>query len=306
MTLSIIYIICGGVLLYFGADWIVKGGSKLAAHFGLSPLVVGLTIVAFGTSLPELVVSLAAALKNSSNIAIGNVIGSNITNVGLVLGLSTMIFPLTIRFSRIRNDLLIYLGAASLFTYFCFDGIIERWEGAILFSGIIFYTGYSLIHPSRRVEKIIDENGSVVRYVFFLLLGGGLLYIGSNLFIEGAITLSKLLGVGEIVIGMSVVALGTSLPELATSIVAAYHKENGISVGNIIGSNLFNLLSVIGIVSLFHPLTAPHEIMFLEIPFLFAFGLILFPISFMKQPISRYMASLMIGGYGVFIILLFI
>lgn len=305
MILIFAFLVIGGLLLYYGADWIVRGGSHLAAQIGLSPLVIGLTIVAFGTSLPELVVSLTAALKDSSTIAIGNVIGSNIANVGLVMGLSALIFPITITFSRIRNDLIIYLFAVLVFIYFCSDGLIERWEGVVLFSGIIMYTGYCITHPNRRVAKNTDGKDSISKCVLCLLIGAVLLYFGSNLFVEGAISLAKLLGVSEIVIGMSVVALGTSLPELATSIVAAFRKESGISVGNIIGSNLFNILSVIGLVSFLHPLNSPQEIMFLEIPFMFAFGVILFPVALMKQPIPKLSAGVLLAGYILFIILLF-
>lgn len=305
MITSIGSLILGGILLYYGANWIVRGGSRLAAQIGLSPLVIGLTVVAFGTSLPEMVVSLTAAVKDSSTIAIGTVIGSNIANVGLVMGLSALLFPITITFSRIRYDLIIYLFAALLFTYFCSDGHIERWEGAVLFAGIIMYTGYCIILPHRRVPKNKDGKDSISKCVLYLLIGAVLLYFGSNLFVEGAIFLAKILGVSEIVIGMSIVALGTSLPELATSIVAAFHKESGISVGNIIGSNLFNILSVIGLVSFLHPLDSPQEIMFLEIPFMIAFGVILFPIALMKQPIPKFSAGVLLAGYILFIFLLF-
>ncbi|MCH7613047.1 MAG: calcium/sodium antiporter [Candidatus Marinimicrobia bacterium] len=305
MITSIGFLILGSLLLYYGANWIVQGGSRLASQIGLSPLVIGLTVVAFGTSLPEMVVSLAAAAKDSSTIAIGNVIGSNIANVGLVLGLSALLFPITITFSRIRYDLFIYLLAALLFTYFCSDGLIDRWEGAVMFAGIIIYTGYCIIHPHRRVAKNKDGKYSISKCVLYLLIGAVLLYFGSNLFVEGAIFLAKFFGVSEIVIGMSIVALGTSLPELATSIVAAFHKESGISVGNIIGSNLFNILSVIGLVSFLHPLDSPQEIMFLEIPFMIAFGVVLFPIALMKQPIPKFSAGVLLAGYILFIFLLF-
>ncbi len=305
MITSLVYLILGGLLLYYGAEWIVKGGSRLASQVGLSPLVIGLTIVAFGTSLPELVVSLTAALKDSSTIAIGNVIGSNIANVGLVLGLSSLIFPITITFSRIRSDLFIYLFTAIVFTYFCYDGLLERWEGVFMFLGIISYTGYCIVHPHRRVEKLTNDNDTIYRNLLFLLVGAVLLYFGSSLFVEGAISIAEILGISEIAIGMSVVALGTSLPELATSIVAAFHKESGISVGNIIGSNLFNILSVIGIVSWIHPLETPQEIMYLEIPFMIAFGIILFPIALMKQPIGKFSSGILLAGYILFILLLF-
>ncbi|MFQ6677911.1 MAG: calcium/sodium antiporter [Fidelibacterota bacterium] len=302
---SLAFLILGGLLLYFGAEWIVKGGSRLASQIGLSPLVIGLTIVAFGTSLPELVVSLTAAIKDSSTIAVGNVIGSNIANIGLVLGLSSLIFPITITFSRIRSDLIIYIFSALLFTYFCSDGLIDRSEGVLLFLGIISYTWYCIAHPHHRVEKMNRGDDPITKNLLFLLIGAILLFLGSNLFVEGAISIAEILGVSKIAIGMSVVAFGTSLPELATSIVAAFHKESGISVGNIIGSNLFNILSVIGIVSWVHPLKTPQEIMYLEIPFMIAFGAILFPVALMKQPIAKSSSGILLAGYILFVFLLF-
>ncbi len=305
MTLSITLLILGGLLLYYGAEWIVRGGSHLATRMGLSPLVIGLTIIAFGTSLPEMVVSLAAAVNDASSIAIGNIVGSNIANVGLVLGLSAFIFPVTIMYVNIRKDLMIYMLAAFVFTYFCADGLIQRYEGAILFGGIVGYTWYAITHPRHRVEKNAEGKDAVTKCIFYLLLGSFFLYFGSKLFVEGAVSLAALLGVSNVVIGMSVVALGTSLPELATSVVASYHKEHGISVGNIIGSNLFNILSVIGVVSFLYPLQIPKEIMHFEIPFMLAFGFVLFPIALMKQPISKVTSAILFIGYLSFIILLF-
>ncbi len=305
MTLSIILLILGGLFLYYGAEWIVRGGSHFAARMGLSPLVIGLTIIAFGTSLPEMVVSLAAAVKDAPSIAIGNVVGSNIANVGLVLGLSAFLFPITINYLKIQKDLIIYMIAALVFAFFASDGLIQRYEGAILFGGIIIYTWYAITHPRHRVEKDVIGKDSIPKCFIYVLLGSVFLYFGAKLFVEGAVTLAELMGVSNVVIGMSVVALGTSLPELATSIVAAYHKESGISVGNIIGSNLFNILSVIGLVSFLHPLQAPKEIMHFEIPIMLAFGFVLFPIALFKQPISKVSSAILLIGYISFIILLF-
>ncbi len=305
MTLSITFLIIGGMLLYYGAEWIVRGGSHFAARMGLSPLVIGLTIVAFGTSLPELVVSLTAAMKDASAIAIGNVIGSNIANVGLVLGISALLFPVTIHYQNIRKDLLYYILAAIIFVYFCSDGLIVQWEGGVLFAGIVGYTWYAITHPIHQIEKETEGRDSIAKCMMYILFGAVFLYFGSKLFVEGAVTLAELLGISNVVIGMTVVALGTSLPELATSLVAAFHKEHGISVGNIIGSNLFNILSVVGVVSLIHPLNAPQEILNLEIPFMLVYGLILFPMAWMAQPVKKWFAGSLLAGYVSFVILLF-
>lgn len=294
-------------MLFYGADFIVKGGSQLASRFGLSPIVIGLTVVAFGTSLPELVVSIVAAIEGSSPIAIGNVVGSNIANVGLVLGLSSLIFPLKINLIQIKRDLIIYIFVCAIFSLFCMNGTITREEGLILFLSVIMYTWYSFYNPTISDNKnIIDENPSKLWMLYLFIFSGiALLSLGANLFIKGAIDIARYFGISEIVIGMSIVALGTSLPELATSVIASFRKQHGISIGNIIGSNLFNLLSVIGIVSLLSPIESPKEILFFEIPYMVIYGLILFPIAWMKQPIHRLTSISLLVGYVFFIYQLF-
>ena len=295
-------------MLFYGAEFIVKGGSRLARYFGLSPIVIGLTVVAFGTSLPELVVSIVAAIGGSSPIAIGNVVGSNIANVGLVLGISSLIFPIKINLSQIKNDLIIYIFVCLMFSAFCINGSISRQEGLILFLSVLVYTWYSFYYSSSKNndEDVNDKNPSNLRMLFILIISGiTLLSFGANLFVKGAIDIARYFGISEIVIGMTIVALGTSLPELATSVIASFRKEHAISIGNIVGSNLFNLLSVIGIVSLVSPIESPKEILFFEIPYMIIYGLILFPIGMLKQPIHRLTAAFLLIGYLLFIYQLF-
>ena len=295
-------------MLFYGAEFIVKGGSRLARYFGLSPIVIGLTVVAFGTSLPELVVSIVAAIGGSSPIAIGNVVGSNIANVGLVLGISSLIFPIKINLSQIKNDLIIYIFVCLMFSAFCMNGSISRQEGLILFLSVLIYTWYSFYYSSikNNDEDVNDKNQSNLRMLFILIISGiTLLSFGANLFVKGAIDIARYFGISEIVIGMTIVALGTSLPELATSVIASFRKEHAISIGNIVGSNLFNLLSVIGIVSLVSPIESPKEILFFEIPYMIIYGLILFPIGMLKQPIHRLTAAFLLIGYLLFIYQLF-
>ena len=295
-------------MLFYGAEFIVKGGSQLARYFGLSPIVIGLTVVAFGTSLPELVVSIVAAIGGSSPIAIGNVVGSNIANVGLVLGISSLIFPIKINLSQIKNDLIIYIFVCLMFSAFCMNGSISRQEGLILFLSVLIYTWYSFYYSSSKNnnDDVNDKNPSNLRMLFILIISGiTLLSFGANLFVKGAIDIARYFGISEIVIGMTIVALGTSLPELATSVIASFRKEHAISIGNIVGSNLFNLLSVIGIVSLVSPIESPKEILFFEIPYMIIYGLILFPIGMLKQPIHRLTAAFLLIGYLLFIYQLF-
>lgn len=306
MIISVFYLIIGGAFLFFGADWLVKSAVFFANRLKLSSFVIGLTVVAFGTSLPELVISLKAVLSNSSSIAIGNVIGSNIANVGLVLGSTSLIFPMTMYFHRIKRDLYIYIFVCIIFVIFLYDGVISRVEGAALFIGLILYT-WSCIKLRRESDSetvtLIDKFSKAI---FLFILGIFGLYAGAELFVKGAVELARILGVSEVVIGMSIVALGTSLPELSTCFVASFRKEHAISVGNIIGSNLFNILSVIGIVGLVKPIISPSEILTFEIPIMIAFGLVLIPLGLVKQPISRIYSFILVLGYFVFIYGLFV
>lgn len=305
MLTILIYLVIGALLLFRGADWLVKSAVFLAHKLNISSLVIGLTVVAFGTSLPELLISLNAALVDSSSIAIGNVIGSNIANVGLVLGLSSFIFPMSIHFHRIKRDLYIYILVCIVFITFLHDGVITRFEGLILFSGIVIYI-WSLIRFKRPIElesiPTVTKFSTGILYFFLGMLG---LYFGADLFVKGAIELARLIGASEMAIGMSIVALGTSLPELSTCIVASFKKNHAISVGNIIGSNLFNILTVIGIVGIVKPLTSTKDILHLEIPVMVAFGLVLIPLGLVKQPLHRIYSVLLVIGYFVFIYSLF-
>lgn len=298
-------LILGMVGLYFGADWVVKGGVHIAGEFKLSHIVIGLTIVAFGTSLPELVVSLNAALAESETIAIGNVVGSNIANVGLVLGVSSLIFPITILMSDVKRDLAIYIVILIVFIAMIWDGQIIRWEGAVLVFGIIAYTFMCYRRPLVEIEEPETHFNSLKTAILAIFAGILSLWIGSEVFVHGAVQLARLWGVSEIVIGMSIVAFGTSLPEFATSIVAAWRQNHAISIGNIIGSNIFNILSVLGITAFITPLHSPAVIMRLEIPVMVLFGAVLFPLALVKQPVSRWLSVIIIGAYILFLVMLF-
>ncbi len=306
MLMSLIFLVVGSAMLYFGAEWIVKGGISIADRLGIPPLVIGLTVVAFGTSLPELVVSIIAAIEGSSEIAVGNVVGSNIANVGLVLGLSALIFPISVHYGHLRRDLFIYLGVCALFALFAFDGRISRFEGMVFFISLIFYVLLSIKHPNGE-ESTSEEGaeGRMGRLLATLIAGIILLGFGADLFVDGAVYLARLLGVSEIAIGMSVVAFGTSLPELATSAMAAFRKESAISIGNIIGSNIFNILSVLGIASIIQPLDSPKSIMSLEVPIMIGYGFAMLLVAKLPQPINRFTSFILLSGYFIFLYLLF-
>ncbi|MHB0776088.1 calcium/sodium antiporter [Halomonas sp. WWR20] len=316
MTLSTLaYLVGGLILLVAGAEVLVRGAAKLAAQFGIPPLIVGLTVVAFGTSAPETAVSVQAALNGSGDLAIGNVVGSNIGNVLLILGLTALIAPLVVSRQLIRLDVPIMIAASFLTLGVAWDGALSKLDGAILFAGIIAYTAF-LIVSSRR-DKGACGNDDFTKefgpqeppkpYAWLLnaglVLGGLILLVGgSNLLVEGAVNLARVLGLSELVIGLTIVAVGTSLPELATSILAAMRGERDIAVGNIVGSNIFNLLCVLGLASLVSPLAitvSPNALAF-DFPVMIAVAVACLPIFFTGYSINRWEGLLFLAYYAAY------
>ena len=306
MIESIGLLIFGSFLLYLGSEWIVRGGVGIAEKYGISTIVIGLTVVAFGTSLPELLVSLNAAFQGSSSLAIGNAIGSNIANVGLVLALSAFIFPITMKYSLIRRDLFVYFFSCFIFVIFSFDGRLSKFEGAFFVNTLLFYIIYSIKKPVKSdtdIENYDGDNfGEMFLFVIFGIVG---LSLGADLFVDGSVFIARYFGISEVVIGMSIVAFGTSLPELATSAMAAYKKESAISVGNIIGSNIFNILCVLGITSVVQPLSTKWVDIRFQVIVMVLYGLLIMLASRLTQPIRRTLSVGMLAGYFIFIYLLF-
>ncbi|MCK4812861.1 MAG: calcium/sodium antiporter, partial [Candidatus Marinimicrobia bacterium] len=244
---SSFYLLAGIVLLYLGADYLVKGSANVARIFGVKPLIVGLTIVAFGTSMPEFMVSMFGVLHNAPDISVGNIIGSNIANIGLILGIAGLIAPITLKHDHVRQQLLILLAGTLIFCLFAYNGI-SRLEGVLFLIIIIIYVIY-LIRSSQKDkvrEKVSETDTSVFRNILYIIGGIIGLVIGSRGIILGATDIAEYFGISQIVIGMTIVAVGTSLPELAASIMAQVKNESDISIGNIIGSNLFNMFFVAG------------------------------------------------------------
>ena len=296
----------GSILLYLGSEWIVKGGVGVAEKYGISTIVIGLTVVAFGTSLPELLVSLNAAFQGSSSLAIGNAIGSNIANVGLVLSLSAFIFPITMKYTLIKRDLYVYLFSCVVFIFFSLDGRLSKFEGAFFVNTLLFYVIYSIKKPIKNDTDIEEYEGdNFVEMILFVIFGIVGLSLGADLFVDGSVFIARYFGISEVVIGMSIVAFGTSLPELATSAMAAYKKESAISIGNIIGSNIFNILCVLGVTSVVQPLNARWIDIRMQVGVMIAYGLLIVVISQIAQPIKRSVSVSMLAGYFLFIYLLF-
>ncbi len=262
MFLAAAYIVLGVAMLYGGAEGLVRGSASIARRLGLSPLVIGLTVVAFGTSMPELVVSVRAVLSGQSPIAAGNVVGSNIANIALILGLSALVRPLRVQARLIRIDVPLLILATLAMSVLIRNGSFGRVEGAVFTAGVIGYTAMGLGLSRREPPTVHAEfaeaapppSGSRVRDLAFLALGIGLLVWGARLLVTGAVVAARGMGISEAVIGLTVVAAGTSLPELATSLVAATRGEGDIAVGNVVGSNIFNILGILGVASLVRPL----------------------------------------------------
>lgn len=307
------YLVAGLVLLVMGAEVLVRGAARLAAQFGISPLVIGLTVVAFGTSAPETAVSVQSAWAGQGDLAIGNVLGSNIANVLLILGTTAVITPLIVSRQLIRLDVPLMI-AASLLTYgLSLDGQLSRWDGLILFTGVLGYTLF-LVVSSRRENQLLAANDefeqefgleeapspqSGWRNAGLVVAGLVLLVLGSDFLVSGATALARALGLSELVIGLTVVAVGTSLPELATSVMAAIRGERDIAVGNIVGSNIFNLLCVLGLASLVSP--TPVQVsaaaLAFDFPVMIGVAVACLPIFFVGYRINRWEGLLFLGYY---------
>lgn len=295
MTLNILLLLLSLAMLYFGAEGLVRGSSSLAIRAKVSPLVVGLTIVAFGTSSPELVVSLNATLAGQGDISIGNVVGSNIFNICVILGLAAIIQPMNVRKQLTQIDVPIMIGVAALFTVMFWHGHLSRIAGAILFVGIIAYTVFSIIYAKKESKKdpeSLEEfdsfkaSKSVWLDLLYIVIGLVILIIASNLLVESSVFIAKAMGVSEAVIGLTIIAAGTSMPELATSIVAAIRKNPEIAIGNVVGSNIFNILSILGISSLVKPISAPN-VNYIDLLIMLSVSVLLLLMMRYKYKISR-------------------
>jgi cation:H+ antiporter len=305
-----VLLIAGGALLIGGAELLVRGASRLAIAIGVSPLVVGLTVVAFGTSAPEFAVTIGAAYAGQAELALGNVVGSNIFNLLFILGLSAAITPLIVHQQLVRTDVPIMIGASLLVAGLGLDGRIGRLEGALLFSGIIGYTVF-LIRQSRAESAAVveeyegafgpDRLRARTTLVNLLIITAGLvlLGIGARWLVAGAVMAAQAFGVSELVIGLTIIAAGTSLPEVATSVIASMRGERDIAVGNLVGSNLFNLLGVLGLGGLVAPdgIPVPTGALTFDIPVMIGAALATLPIFFTNYTIGRREGLLLFGYY---------
>jgi cation:H+ antiporter len=313
MYIDVVKLLGGLIILILGGDFLVRGASSMAIKIQISPLVVGLTVVAFGTSAPELLISLKSALSGSPDLAMGNVVGSNICNLALVLGVTAVINPIYINDNSIKFDWPMTMGCSILLYFLVREGFVNTHEGIIFVSILIMYI-YFIIRKSRKDTRAIkmleeefnlDEANSRPWIMDLLFLTGGCagLYYGAGWFVEGAQSMAVMLGVSERVVGLTVVALGTSLPELSTSIIASIKKETDIAVGNLLGSNIFNILSILGITSIVKEIKVSQEILNNDMWWMLGITLLIFPMMLYKRKIIRLEGGLLVFIYCFYVFL---
>lgn len=304
-------IIAGIILLYIGAEGLVRGSASLATRVGVSPLIAGLTVVAFGTSAPELSVSVSAALEGRSDIALGNVVGSNIFNIAVILGIAALIQPLRIQLAVIRRDIPVMIGASALAFGLVLYGGVPRSAGLVLVLGLGLYLFFTIRSAkgagAGAGDELIDVPPLMSRsWVIdgLVLVGGlGVLILGSRLFVDGATVLAKSMGVSDAVIGLTVVAAGTSLPELAASVVAALRRQSDIAIGNVVGSNIFNIFCILGITATVSPIHS-SGIGLRDGVAMMLLALILLPFAMTGRRISRVEGAILVSVYGAYLVLL--
>jgi cation:H+ antiporter len=316
MTTTILLFLAGLITLILGADLLVRGASRLAAAFGVSPLVIGLTIIAIGTASPEIAVSLQAAAAGQGDLTLGNVLGSNIFNILFILGITAIVAPVVIAEQLIRKDAPIMLGISLLTLALAIDGNLGWFDGAILLIGMIIYIVFAL-RQSKEESKAVQEEyaqefapkephtaRNTITNIGFILVGLGLLVLGSNWLVESASQIAKSLGVSELVIGLTIVAAGTSLPEVATSVIAALKKESDIAVGNVVGSNIFNLLGVLGLGAVVAPggIAVVERVLQFDLPVMLFVALVSLPIFYVDSRISRLDGGLLLSYYVIYVV----
>jgi cation:H+ antiporter len=304
---SVLLVLGGLVVLYLGASALVKGAGSLALRLGMSPLLVGLTVVAFATSMPEMFVVVSAVLDGREGISIGNVIGANMLNVGVILGVTAMIVPLKVELQLLRIDVPIMILAAVALVLVAYDGTIGRLDGALLFSAIIAYLVFTIIMARReRKQQVLDEyggnlprmSGHIALDIGFIALGVALLAGGAELLVSGAVVIARAAGLSDVVVGMTVVAAGTTLPELVTSVLAALKGSGDIAVGNVVGSCIFNVFCVLGAAAVISPLDA-SGIAFHDLVAMLALCAIVLPWMWRGFIVNRVEGALLVACYGM-------
>ncbi len=304
--IDFLLIVSGLVLLGFGGEGIVQGSVSIAKRMNLSTLLISTVIVGFGTSMPEMIVSVQAAFDNAPNIALGNVVGSNICNTVLVLGVAGLIYPIASKGKQIKRDVIVGILAALLLAALSFVGVIDRITGVLMVGGLSFYLTYSVIKEKKVLKLKDNEEVDSIGYGMKIAVPMAIISIvmligGAKLLVIGAVSAASKFGVSQAVIGLTVIALGTSLPELATAITAAYRKQTDVIIGNVLGSNLFNILAVLGVTSIIHPIKYVGQIATQDVWIMLAIMLLLLPVVFTRDKIDRLEAGAFLVIYIAYI-----
>ncbi len=291
-------IIGGFIILTLGAEALVRGASSIALRLGITPLIIGLTIVAFGTSAPELAVSVKSALAGNSGIALGNVIGSNIANIGLILAITALIRPIQVQSQIVKRDIPLMILASMLFWGLLLDGELSLIDGVVLLSLLVGYLVFSYISSKNTKDAEVIEEGpkNPLLSILFILVGISMLVGGGILFVNGAVDLAKTFGVSEVIIGLTIVAIGTSMPELVTSVLAALKGESDIAIGNVVGSNLFNILGILGVTAIVHPVSALGFQSF-DFTVMLALAVVILPFAWTGLRIGRREGAVLLLSY---------
>ncbi|WP_200974579.1 calcium/sodium antiporter [Echinicola sp. 20G] len=303
-------VVLGFIILLYGGKILVDGASAVASKLGLSPSLIGMTIVAFGTSAPELLVSITAALKGTNDIAIGNVIGSNISNITLVLGITALVYPIYLKSLTLKWDFSFTLLSALLFYVLALNNLISLVDGIILFSLLILTNWFLFTRVHHSLEEFSEDDAEKMKHqpifksITLIILGIVGLYFGSELLVNNAIILAEQFGISERIIGVTIIAIGTSLPELATSVLAALKKETDIALGNILGSNMQNILSIIGVTAIIKPIEVSELFLSSDFLWMIGFTLLLFPLMRSGYKINRAEGGLLLAAYGIYLFFL--
>jgi cation:H+ antiporter len=292
-------------ILYIGAEWLIKAATQMALHYGIRPLVVGLTIVALGTSLPEFFINFFAAFTGEHDLALGNIIGSNICNIALILGSSAIILPLAVRPQMLSKEYPLMMGAMTLFYVVALDGRIGQWDGIVMVAALIGVMLFLFIDAKRHPESPLadveadaaDDLRSPWMKALYTIAGMAFLAGGAHLMVRGAVNMANVLGIDHVVVGLTIVAIGTSLPELAASMVGVIRQEADLSVGNVLGSNILNVLFVVGAIAMIRPMDVQAASLNIHFPVMLGFGALILPLAWTQYCITRWEGGILFAGF---------
>ena len=314
MLLQLLLFAVGLGLLYLGAEWLIRGAASLALKYGIRRLVVGITVVALGTSMPEFVVNIFAALSHEDGLALGNIVGSNICNIALILGISALILPLVVSPGTLGKEYTIMMAAMGVFYLMALDGVISQVDGLILVVGLIAFLAFLVIDSKRHAPQVNHDEipdferkdlaSSNSKKAALVIGGMALLALGAHLMVRSAVEIAGWLGVSSVVIGLTVVAVGTSLPELAASLVSVLKEDPDMSMGNVLGSNLLNVLFVIGLIAVIRPLSVETESLEIHFPVMLGFGVLLLPMAWTSYCITRFEGGVLLTGFAAYMLYL--